>query len=195
MTSKREPSPSMRMRKIALVICEGETEVRYINLLKKWYKSPIRIVSHIEGTKITQSLVDNRTRELKLSKYDKVHTFLMYDMDVPSINEKLLACKAEMLLSNPCFEIWLLLHAKDQKTAITTDALIKELNKSATVWKSYTKSDFTNTQEAFLKSNTDSATARAKELKELQNPSTGVYKLIELLKNDESKTDPVDNTE
>lgn len=89
MASKRESSPSMRMRKIALVICEGETEERYINLLKKWYKSPIRIVSHIEGTKITQSLVDNRARELKLSKWDKVHTFLMYDMDVQSINEKL----------------------------------------------------------------------------------------------------------
>lgn len=182
MASKREPSPSMRMRKIALVICEGETEERYINLLKKWYKSPIRIVSHIEGTKITQSLVDNRTRELKLSKYDKVHTFLMYDMDVPSINEKLLACKAEKLLSNPCFEIWLLLHAKDQKTAITTDALIKELKKSAHVWKNYTKSDFTNTQESFLKNNTDTATSRAKDLKELQNPSTGIYKLIGLLK-------------
>jgi hypothetical protein len=189
MASKREPSPSMRMRKIALVICEGETEERYINLLKKWYKSPIRIVSHIEGTKITQSLVDNRTRELKLSKYDKVHAFLMYDMDVPSINEKLLACKAEKLLSNPCFEIWLLLHAKDQKSPVATDALIKELKKSATVWKNYAKSDFTYTQEAFLKSNIDTAIARAKNLKELQNPSTGVYKLIELLKNDESKPD------
>lgn len=41
----------MRMRKIVLVICEGETEVGYINLLKMWYRSPIRIVSHIEGTK------------------------------------------------------------------------------------------------------------------------------------------------
>lgn len=182
MASKREQSPSLRMRKIALVICEGETEERYINLLKKWYKSPIRIVPRVEGTKITQSLVDNRTRELKLSKWDKVHTFLMYDMDVPSINEKLLACKAEMLLSNPCFEIWLLLHAKDQKSPITTDVLIKELKKSATVWKNYTKSDVTNTQEAFLKSNTDTATSRAKDLKELQNPSTGIYKLIDLLK-------------
>jgi hypothetical protein len=113
----------------------------------------------------------------------------MYDMDVPSINEKLLSCKAEKLLSNPCFEIWLLLHAKDQKSPVTTDALIKELKKSATVWKNYAKSDFTNTQEAFLKSNTDTATARAKELRELQNPSTGVYKLIELLKSDESKLD------
>lgn len=118
MASKREPSPSLRMRKIALVICEGETEVCYINLLKSWYKSPIIIISHIEGTKITPSLVEKRTKELKISQWDKVHTFLMYDMDVQAINEKLRKCKAEMLLGNPCFEIWLLLHAKDQKTAI-----------------------------------------------------------------------------
>ena len=182
MASKREPSPSLRMRKIALVICEGETEVCYINLLKKWYKSPIRIVSHIEGTKITQTLVDSRTRELKISPWDKVCTFLMYDMDVQSINEKLLACRAEKLLSNPCFEIWLLLHAKDQRTAITTEALLKELQKSSSVWKNYTKSFFTETQKAYLKNSTDVAVDRAKKLQELQNPSTGIYKLIELLK-------------
>ena len=184
MASKRELSPSMRMRKIALVICEGETEVGYINLLKTWYKSPIRIVLHIEGTKITQSLVEKRTKELKISQWDKVNTFLMYDMDVQAINEKLQKCKAELLLSNPCFEIWLLLHAKDQKTAISSDTLIKELKKSAHVWKSYTKSVFTDTQKAFLKNNTDVAVARAKELHELQNPSTGIYKLIEILKGD-----------
>ena len=184
MASKREPSPSMRMRKIALVICEGETEVCYINLLKTWYKSPIRIVSHIEGTKITPSLVEKRTKELKISQWDKVHTFLMYDMDVQAINEKLHKCKAEMLLSNPCFEIWLLLHAKDQKAAIETDALIKELKKSAPVWKNYSKSAFTDTQKAFLNNNTDVAVTRAKELREFQNPSTGIYKLIELLSSD-----------
>ena len=87
-----------------------------------------------------------------------------------------------MLLSNPCFEIWLLLHAKDQKAAIETDALIKELKKSAPVWKNYSKSSFTDTQKAFLNDNTDLATARAKGLKEFQNPSTGIYKLIEILK-------------
>ena len=106
----------------------------------------------------------------------------MYDMDVAAINEKVLTCKAEMLLSNPCFEIWLLLHAKDQKTAITTEALIKELKKCASVWKNYEKSDFTETQQNFLKGNIDIAVKRAKGLKELQNPSTGVYKLIELIK-------------
>ena len=184
MASKREPSPSLRMRKIALVICEGETEVCYINLLKTWYKSPIRIVSHIEGTKITPSLVEKRTKELKISQWDKVHTFLMYDMDVQAINEKLHKCKAEMLLSNPCFEIWLLLHAKDQKAAIETDAVIKELKKSAPVWKNYSKSAFTDTQKAFLNNNTDVAVVRAKNLCEFQNPSTGIYKLIEMLSSD-----------
>ena len=182
MAGKREPSPSLRMRKIALVVCEGETEVCYINLLKSWYKSPIRIISHIEGTKITPSLVEKRIKELKISQWDKVHTFLMYYMDVQTINEKLRKCKAEMLLSNPCFEIWLLLHAKDQKAAIETDALIKELKKSAPVWKNYTKSAFKDTQKAFLNNNTDVAVARAKELHEFQNPSTGIYKLIEMLK-------------
>lgn len=182
MVSKREKTPDRRMRKIALVICEGETEVRYINLLKTWYKSPIRIVSHIEGTKITPSLVEKRTKELKISQWDKVHTFLMYDMDVQAINEKLKKCKAEMLLSNPCFEIWLLLHSKDQKSAIDTATLIKELKKSAAVWKNYSKSAFTDTQKSFLRSNTDVAAARAKALHDFQNPSTGIYKLLEMLK-------------
>lgn len=74
--------------------------------MKKWYKFPVRIVSRIEGTKITQALVDKHERGLKISAKDKVDTFLMYDMDVPAINEKLMVCKAELLLSNPCFEIW-----------------------------------------------------------------------------------------
>ena len=182
MASRREKAPAKHMRRIALVICEGETEENYINLLRKWYKSPIRIVSHIEGTKITKSLVENRTRELKISPWDKVRTFLMYDMDVAAINKKLLTCKAEMLLSNPCFELWLLLHAKGQKTAISTDALIKELKQSAHVWRNYSKSVFSDTQKAFLNSYTEAAVARAKELHEFQNPSTGIYKLIEMLK-------------
>ena len=134
MASKREKAPIKRMRRIILVICEGETEVGYINLVKKWYKSPVRIVSHIEGTKITQSLVEKRARELKISPFDKVDTFLMYDMDVAAVNKKVMACKAEPLLSNPCFEIWLLLHAKDQKSALCSDAVLKELKKSTTGW-------------------------------------------------------------
>ena len=181
MASKREPSPSLRMRKIALVICEGETEVCYINLLKSWYKSPIRIISHIEGTKITPSLVEKRTKELKISQWDKVHTFLMYDMDVQAINEKLHKCKAEMLLSNPCFEIWLLLHAKEQKSTLSSDEVLKELKKSGPVWRNYNKAIYTDTQKTFLHDHLIDAIGRSKKLKDFQNPSSRIYKLLEIL--------------
>lgn len=181
MASRREKAPNKRMRKIALVICEGETEVGYLNLIKKWYKSPVRIVSHIEGTRITQALVDKHVREVKISAFDKIDTFLMYDMDVPAINGKLMACKAELLLSNPCFEIWLLLHAKDQRTALSSGAVLKELKKSAPVWNKYNKALYTDTQKAFLKEHLGEAVSRAKALKAFQNPSSQIYKLLEIL--------------
>jgi len=50
------------------------------------------------------------------------------------------------------------------------------------VWKNYSKSAFTDTQKSFLNNNTDVAVARAKDLREFQNPSTSIYKLIEMLK-------------
>lgn len=181
MVSKREKAPDKRMRRIVLVICEGETEENYINLMKKWYKFPVRIVSRIEGTKITQALVDKHERGLKISAKDKVDTFLMYDMDVPAINEKLMVCKAELLLSNPCFEIWLLLHAKEQKSALSSEAVLRELKKSASVWNSYSKSIYTDTQKTFLREHLKDAVDRAKALKDFQNPSSRIYRLLEIL--------------
>lgn len=43
---------------------------------------------------------------------------------------------------------------------------------------------FTDTQKTFLNNNTDVAVDRAKKLHEFQNPSTGIYKLIEMLRED-----------
>lgn len=169
------------MRKIALVICEGESEVGYLDLIRKWYKSPVRIVSHIEGTRITRTLVDKHVRELKISPYDKVDTFLMYDMDVPAINEKLMACNAELLLSNPCFEVWLLLHSKMQKTGLSSNAVINELKKCSPIWHNYNKAFYTDTQKSFLKEHLSKAISRAKTLKDFQNPSSRIYKLLEIL--------------
>lgn len=181
MASKREKAPYKRMRKIALVICEGETEMEYLNLIRKWYKSPVRIVSHIEGNRITQLLIDKHARELKISPFDKVDTFLMYDMDVPAINDKLMACKAELLLSNPCFEIWLLLHVKDQTSALSSTAVIKELKRSAPVWQNYSKAIYTDTQKGFLREHLDDAIRRAKGLKDFHNPSSRIFKLLDIL--------------
>lgn len=172
-----------KMRKVAVVICEGESEMAYLNLLKCWYHSPIKIISHIEGTKISPELVDNRISEHKISENDKIFSFVMYDLDVPEIKEKLMHCDAEILGSNPCFEVWLLLHGKEHNQSLGTVATVNELMKSAPVWNRYQKSRFTETQKKFLKDNTDIAVSRAKNLEEFKNPSSTIYKLIELLKN------------
>lgn len=178
MGSRREKALPRQMRKVILVICEGETEENYVALLRKWYKSPIRVISRVEGNKVTPSLVESRIRELKISPHDNVQAYLMYDMDVEVVNARLRECKAELLLSNPCFELWLLLHAKDHRSAIHADSVIKELKNSASVWKSYNKAAFSETQKAFLRENTGMAIERAAHLREFENPSTGVYKLI-----------------
>lgn len=170
------------MKTIALVICEGETEKSYVDLLKRWYKSPIKIESHIVGAKITPKQVEKYKDNLKISRDDKMDTYLMYDMDVQDINEKLMHCSAELLLSNPCFEIWLLLHSKDQRSSINTESLSKVLKNSDAVWVNYTKGTFSETQKKFLKEHIGIAVQRAKALPEHQNPSTDIYKLVERLK-------------
>ena len=43
---------------------------------------------------------------------------------------------------------------------------------------------FTETQKTFLNHNTEAVATRAKALHEFQNPSTSIYKLIEMLKGD-----------
>lgn len=65
MVSKREKAPDKRMRRIVLVICEGETEENYINLMKKWYKFPVRIVFRIEGTKSLKHLLTSMNEDSK----------------------------------------------------------------------------------------------------------------------------------
>lgn len=107
----------------------------------------------------------------------------MYDMDVPAINEKLMACKAELLLSNPCFEIWLLLHVKEQKSALSSEVVLKELKKSDSVWQNYNKAIYTDTQKAFLRTHLVDAVRRCKALEDFQNPSSRIYKLLEILEN------------
>lgn len=70
----------------------------------------------------------------------------------------------------------------DENAQISTDAVIKELKKSSSVWRNYSKSSFTDTQKTFLKTNTNIAIVRAKALREYKNPSTSIYKLIDVLK-------------
>ena len=164
------------------VFCEGDTEVVYVEMLRAHFRRPIHIIPKKTLLNITPTLVERCKAAYFQTKNDR--TFLMYDLDVPSMLERLKKVpNATLLCSNPCFELWLLLHATERKSEINSEEVVKELKKCAPVWKDYKKAEFTRAQQTFLQANMDVATDRAKVLEEFHNPSTGVYKLVEILKN------------
>lgn len=169
------------MKPVFLVFCEGETEENYIDLLRRQYKSPIKIVAKTEGNQISQRLISQRQQELKISKNEQITTFLMYDLDIKAVNKKLESFKAVWLCSNPCIELWFLLHSKAQAAELKTSQCISLLKKSDAVWKEYCKPVLSDTQKTLLWENKSIATERAKQLKEGMNPSSCVYKLIEAI--------------
>lgn len=179
----RTTSPSRAMKPVFLVFCEGETEEIYLDYLKQAYRSPIKIISKVEGGEISQNLIDVRKRELKISKADKLMVFVMYDMDVPEVNKRLMDCRAYKLLSNPTIEYWFLLHGIDWKKHISTEEAYNELLKIDHCWAGYEKASLSETQKQFLWENRLQASERAKKLKLFENPSSGVYNLILALEN------------
>ena len=82
-----------------------------------------------------------------------------------------------LLSSNPCIELWFLLHFKEQKSSITTNNLLQQLKKT---FPNYKKGHLFN-QESLL-SNYPQAIERAKKLTDFKNPSSSLYELLKLLK-------------
>ena len=118
MARERKSNPR-KMKPLFLVLCEGETEEAYINLLKQRYRLPIRIVSKILGGSLYPKKIEQYKKEMS-SKPSEIKTFFMYDGDVPEILELLKKCDGILLgsisssvnlLSLPCLTP-LYLHSK-----------------------------------------------------------------------------------
>lgn len=179
MAGKRKVQQYRKMKPIFIVFCEGETEENYLDFLRRTYRSPIKIIPKTEGSNISKKLIDKRVKEVRIAPNEEIKTFLMYDLDVKSVNDKLFECSAVQLFSNPCIEFWFLLHIKDYKSQISTNICITELKRSSPLWQQYDKSILSDPQKNHLWINKPAAIVRAKCLKELNNPSSSVYKLLE----------------
>lgn len=108
MARNRDSKPR-KMRPQFLVLCEGETEENYINLLRQNYRLPIKIVSRIVGDKITQNVV-SRHQETISGPIGPSNTFAMYDGDKLEVVNNLEKCHCTILISKPCIEVWFLSH-------------------------------------------------------------------------------------
>jgi hypothetical protein len=121
----RQPKPRF------LIVCEGKvTEPRYFKDVQHAERSLIDLQIEPGGTPRTlveravklKREADRKARKLKddNQKYEEV--WCVFDIDehplVPEAKDRAKANGIEMAISNPCFELWALLHFQDQSAHI-----------------------------------------------------------------------------
>ena len=186
MARKERISKGKTMSPNYFVFCEGDTEVAYTEMLRAHYRLPIHIIAKKTLLNITPALIERCKSVYVQTKND--HTYLMYDLDVATMLERLQKVAGAVLLcSNPCFELWLLLHYGEQKSELKSGECVSKL---IGFEKQYKKGVLTEDMKRHLVETKDAAIERAKSLVAHGNPSTTVYKLIEdldKLKQEEEK--------
>ena len=170
-------SKGKQMKPNFFVFCEGETEIAYVKFLRSLYRVPIQVIPKKSKSNISEDYIERSKNEYVRTGQDRV--FLMYDLDVDGLLEHLLKIpNAELLVSNPCIELWFLLHYQEQKVEITSEKCIQKLHK---VTKGYRKGGLSEEEKKVLAENRELAVDRAKKQAEYHNPSTTVFKLLEKL--------------
>ncbi len=175
----REPLP------VWLLLCEGRvTEHDYFHAIRRMgnLRASIRI-EHCPGG--LPKLVEEARRRLSRSNApDRVWCIADVDDFTPdqvrqAVERAAPVSKIALAISNPCFELWALLHFEACQGFLTKEQAKRRLQKYLPAYEKRLPFDS-------LASRVSEALARAKALalkgeQGLQNPSTGVHQLIESL--------------
>lgn len=175
-----------KIKSLILVICEGLTERVYTEYLSRLYRLPIEIKTRVSGANINSRLIQKYIQELKLGKDDRCKVFLMYDADVPATVNKLERLDETLVLTNPCIELWFLLHIKAHNRAMSSAGIVETLLQSHPSWKSYKKGALSKNQLLILKEGLGEAVARSRQLLKGQNPSTDMHEFITFLEKEQT---------
>ncbi len=177
MADHRRISKGKKINPTFFVFCEGESEEAYISFLRRLFRVPIEIYVKTAGNRINQKYINNSINNHTRHPKDKI--YLLYDIDVPGMLERLSGIRNSILLvSNPCFELWYILHYCNHTGEITTQACIEKFHR---ICKDYRKGYISPKHKERLSVEMDKAVQRAKKLTLHQNPSTSVYLIIEEL--------------
>ena len=188
----KEPKP------LILIVCEGEkTEPQYFDGFVKACKNPrVHIQLHDEtGEPLT---LVRLAREAKAEaqriakregdsflKFDSV--WCVFDVDehpgIPEAIDMATGNGIELAVSSPCFELWLILHFRESPGGMHRHKL---QNMMAEYVPHYDKQvDYSDCASGYFKAVTR-ASKLAKQAKlvgdPIYNPSTGVYRLTELIR-------------
>lgn len=175
-----------RPHRTFLVICEGETEQAYVEALKRQYRLPIAIRTKVSGNNIKERLVKQYLNDLGLVVRDEYRIFYIYDCDVDCIVAKLNKLEGTLILTNPCIELWFLLHFDNHSRSISSESVVKLLTEAHPAWKHYAKGTLTADQHLTLMQNCRQAISRADKLARHANPSSEMPAFIRALENEKN---------
>jgi hypothetical protein len=179
-------------------VCEGEvTEPTYIRGFRDWCRNPLvhvtiakdhgvpRTVVQIAKEQKLNAAEDARKQDDENLDYDEV--WAVYDVDAhPNMNDAWQMAVdngIQLAISNPCFELWILLHFRESPGAHHRHAVQKMVAEFIPGYKKTPGFEL-------LRPGYADAVIRAKRLDAAaesvgeggRNPTTGVYKLMESIR-------------
>ena len=186
---------SRKPRKRILVVCEGEvTEPQYLEQFRRSRRNHLVVLEISDKHGVPRTLVD-RAKEVKNDAakrarrehddnlaFDEV--WCVFDVDdhphIPEACDKAKANNIRLAVSNPSFELWLLLHFCDNPGGQHRTKIAKQLKKHVPNYhKHIVFSDFAGGyKEAYRRAHQMQAQAN-KDGEPYRNPTTGVFALTQ----------------
>jgi len=183
---------------IVLIVCEGKTEKNYFSGLRDFYKlsnANIIICDDRHGSdplSVVNCAIDNYKKD---KGYDRV--YCVFDRDKHNTFHDALQklkhsrCKRKLhgIISEPCFEFWMLLHYKYTTQPFCAAGDESNCDKVISALKEFMPDYQKGDRNVFEKTKamTDTAINHAKKVMQYhqtsgtKNPSTGIYLLVEYL--------------
>lgn len=191
----RRAKPSRKPKSRVLIVCEGKkTERLYLDELNRHYGSKILLVfsdTHSAPKSIVETAVARKKQAAKMAQQDPNESleavWCVFDRDehplVPEALDQARANNIPVAFSDPCFELWLLLHFQDQTAHLDRHAASRNCKNHMP---GYMKSPDMPGLLARLPNAEERADAlcqrQIKNKQERQNPWTEVHQLIAALR-------------
>lgn len=197
---RRRPA-SREPRSRILVVCEGEkTEPTYFRSLSRLARNPLVQIEIAKEHGVPRTLVDHAVEQLEASQrrakserdahlaFDEV--WAVFDVDehphIPEAAQLATARGVSLAISSPSFELWPLLHFQDQTRAEGRQKIRELLKKHLPKYhKVIDAADPESSGEPAVAHRRAASLAREaeREADPRRNPSTGVFALVEKIRN------------
>lgn len=198
----KRKAANKKPKSLILAVCEGaNTEPAYLSDFAKHHGNNLVSVQCIKGAGAPVTIVDKAVNEKKTlarnarksgNSFDSSYqVWAVFDIDEhPNISQAVDKAHANGVMvarSNPCFEIWPLLHINNQGAHIHRHDLQRKLRDKMP---SYDPSSSKKIDYDSIKNNYETAKKRAESLmmgheevgSPLDNPSTDIFELLEEIK-------------